>query len=417
MAAYIIKQNPFQMKKLSISVFAMFLAMSVFSQNGKVVSAFNYMQAYTNPEGSSQAKGDPKNLEEAAKNIDVAITDPSTQNNAKTWWNRSNIYQLIASVVGDTMIHHNYPKASLEAARSFQKLAEINDPKFKEWKDAYLNISAICSNLFNDGVGAYQKKQYHDASVFFSTVGDMQDLLVARGQKNDTGLLNKAMANAGLSAESDNDYPAAIGIYKKLLLNSADAKAYILLISTIKKARDMESLKNDSVSSQKHNDEARKYTDEALAKFPNEKELLIDKINFYISDGKSSEGISYIQKALAQDPKNEQLFTALGMAYEQAKDTANARKTYSDLLALDPNSFDANFHLGAMIFNATKPIQEEMNKLGVSKADIKKTDDLQVLRDGLFLQAKPYLEKALAIHPTDSEVKKALNTIAAKIQK
>lgn len=404
------------MKKLILSSFALFLAISAFSQQGKVISAFNYMQSYNAPEGISKT-GDPKNLEEAAKNIDIAVADPSTQNSSKAWWYRSNIYQLIASVIGDTMIHHNYPKASLEAAHSFQKLVEINDPKFREWKDAYQNMSAICSNLFNDGVSAYQKKNFHDAYIFFSTVGDVQDLLAAKGQKRDTGLLNKALGNAGLSAETDNDYATAIALYKKMALKATDAKPYVVLVSTIKKARDIEAAKKDTVSSIKFNDEAKKYTDEGLAKYPNESQLLIDKINFYISDGKSGEGINYIQKALILDPKNEQLYTALGMAYEEIGDTTNARKTYLTLLDLNPNGFDGNFHIGAMIFNSTKPIQLLMNNLGVTKADLKKNDELQAQRDALFLQAKVYFEKAFAAKPDNAEVKKALNIIEAKTKK
>jgi tetratricopeptide (TPR) repeat protein len=407
------------MKKLILGSFALLLAISAFSQNSKVNSAINYMESYTQPEGasSSQTKGDPKNLEEAAKNIDIAVADPSTQNSSKAWWYRSNIYQLISSVPGDTIFHNNHPKASLEAVRSFQKLVEINDPKFRDWKDAYLNMNAICRNLFNDAVSAYQQKNYHDAYVFFCSVGDVDDLLVAKGQKRDTGFLNKSLGNAGIMAENDHAYLAAISVYKKFLLSATDATVYISLISDIKKARAIAESKNDTVSSQKLTDEAKRYTDEALAKYPNESHLLIDKINFYIADGKSGEGISYIQKALEKDPKNEQLYTALGMAYEQLQDTANAWKTYLTLLDMNPNSFDANFHIGAMIYNSHKPIQEQMNKLGGSKADIKKNDELEVQRNAIFVKAKPYLEKALAAHPDDAQVKRTLNTIETLTKK
>ena len=404
------------MKKLFLGTFATLLTISAFPQMGKVVSASNYMQSYTQPEGAnnSQTKGDPKNLEEAAKNIDQAIADPSTSGSWKAWWYRSNIYQLIAS---ERTLAEKYPKASLEVFHSFQKLVEINDPKFKEWKDAYVNMNSICSNLFNDGVGAFQKKNYHDAYVFFSSVGDVEDLLVTRGQKRDTSLLNKALANAAFSAENDKDYASAISAYKRLLLSATDAKAYVLLIGMMKKARDISAAGKDSVNSKAYNEDAKKYTDEALAKYPSEKDLLIDKINFYITDSKYAEVISFIQKAIEQDPKNEQLQTALGVAYEQTKDTVNARKTYENLLVMNPNSFDANFHIGAMIFNSTNPIQVQMNNLGVSKADLKKNDELQAKRDALFLQAKPYLVKALAAHPDDRETQKALNTIEAKTKK
>ena len=404
------------MKKLFLGSFAMFLAISAFPQNSKINTAYSYMESYTTPEGanSSQTRGDAKNLEEAAKNIDQAIVDPSTSGSWKAWWYRSEIYQLIAS---EKALTAKYPNASMEVFKSFQKLVEINDPKFKEWKDAYVNMNGVCSNLFNDGVAAFQKKNYHDAYVFFNSVGDMQDLLVTRGQKRDTSILNRALSNAAFSADNDKDYASAIAAYKRMLSNAADAKSYVLLISMIKKARDMSASKSDTASANTYNEEAKKYTTEGLAKYPNEKDLLIDKINFSISDGKYSDAIGDIQKAIAQDPKNEQLQIVLGMAYEQANDTVNARKTYLDLIALNPNSFDANFHLGAMIFNSSVPIQKQMNDLGSSKADAKKNDELELIRNAIFLQAKPYLEKALSLHPDDAKVKNTLNVIEVRTKK
>jgi lipopolysaccharide biosynthesis regulator YciM len=382
------------MKKLFLGSFALFLTISAFSQNGKVISAFNYMDAYNKGEG-------PLNLEEAIKNIDIAVTDPSTSESSKAWWYRSNIYQLASSK--PELFGNKYPKASLEAVKSFQKLRDLNDPKFKDWSDAYENLRSIGNQLFNDGISAYQKKNYHDAYLFFNAISDVQDILIAKGQKANTELLTKSLGNAGLSAEYDNDYATAISTYKRLLPQATDSKVYISLISLYKKSKDTES--------------AKKYTDEALLKYPTDKDLLIDKINFYMADGKFGDAITYLQTASAQDPKNEQLQAALGIAYEQIKDTANARKVYENLLTINSNSFEGNYGIGGMIFNQTKPIQEKMNSLGATKDDIKKYDTMKLTRDALFLQAKPYLDKANAAKPDDAEVKKALNTIDAMTRK
>jgi tetratricopeptide (TPR) repeat protein len=282
-------------------------------------------------------------------------------------------------------------------------LQSLNDPKFKDWSDVYTYLQVLSNSMFNDGVTAYQKKNYHKAYLCFYSVSDVQDILVARSQNANTDLVSKALGNAGLSSENDNDYADAIAVYKKMLAATPDPKIYISLVAVSKKAKDIES--------------AKKYTDEGLLKFPTEKELLIDKINFFMADGKYGDAVSYLQKAAAQDPTNEQLQAALGIAYDQLKDTASARKTYENLLILNPKSFEGNYGIGGMIFNQTKPIQEKMNALGASKEDIKKYDDLKVQRDAIFMQAKPYLEKASAIHPDDPEVKKALNTIEAMTRK
>jgi tetratricopeptide (TPR) repeat protein len=381
------------MKKLFFSTFTLFFAVSAFSQNGKVISAYNYMTAYNSGDG----KG---NLTEAAKNIDAAVLDESTSGSNKAWWYRSEIYQFLSS---DPSFAAQYPKASLEAVHSFQKMIEINDPKFKDWDIAISNMKAIQNNLFNDGITAFNNKAYHDAYLFFYAISDVQDILIAKGQKVSTELLDKALGNAALAAENDNDMPTAIAAYKKLIPLSTDPKVYLSLITILKK--------------QKNLDEAKKMTDEALAKYPTNKDLLIDKVNFYMAEGKFSDAISYLQKIAEQDPKNEQVQAALGIAYDQMKDTANARKTYENVLAINANSFEGNYGLGGMIFNKTKPLQEKMNNLTASKEDIKQYDELKIQRDELFMQAKPYLEKADAARPGDPEVKKALNTIDAMTRK
>jgi tetratricopeptide (TPR) repeat protein len=390
------------MKKLFLGSLSLFLTVSAFSQNGKVISAYNYLEEYNRPSeaGDIKTKGDAKNLIEAAKNIDIAIADPSTSGSSKAWWYRAKIYQTIET---EKSLADQYPTASLEALKSYQKLKDLNDPKFKDWSDVYNYLQVLANNIFNDGVTAYQKKDYHNAYLCFSGVSDIYDILVAKGQKSNPDIINKALGNAGLSAEYDNDNNGAIAIYKKLLPGSTDAKVYISLVALYKKIKDTES--------------AKKYTDEGLAMYPTEKELLIDKINFYMADNKYNEAISYLQKAAEQDPKNVEIQSALGVAYDQLKDTANARKVYENIIVLDPNNFAGNYGLGGLIFNRTKPIQEQMNALGSSKEDIKKYDELKVQRDAIFLQAKPYLEKANTAKPDDAEIKKALNTIEAMTRK
>ena len=387
-----------------MGTFALFLTISAFAQNGKVVTAGNYLQDYNSPSDANdvKTKGDPRNLEQAAKSIDEAVADPSTSGSGKAWWYRAKIYEAI-STCSDPGLHEKYPLASIEMVKSFTKLKDVNDPKFKDWQDVYNYLLVIGNNVFNDGVSAFQKKNYHNAYLFFSAVSDVQDILAAKGQKANTDLALKALGNAGLCAENDNDNAGAIAIYKKMLAMSPDSKTYVALVAVSKRSKDVES--------------AKKYTDEGLAKYPKEKELLIDKINFYMADGKYGDAVTYLQTAAEQDPKNEQIQAALGVAYEQLKDTASARKIYENLLVLNPNSFEGNYGLGGMIFNQTKPIQLKMNDLGTSKDDIKKNEQLKIQRDAIFMQAKPYLEKAAVARPDDPEIKKALNTISAMTSK
>ncbi len=379
------------MKKLFFASISVFFATSAMAQSGKVISAFNAMQSYNNKEGASY-------LEEGAKNIDIAITDETTSKATKTWWYRAEIYSYIAS---DEAIHAKYPKASLEAVRSYKMMQQLNEPKFKDWSDATEMMKALTSVLFNNGVEAFQAKDFKSAYEFFMGISDVNDVLAAHNSKVTENTLNTALRNAGLSAENAKDTVAAIGAYKRFLAVGPDSlkPAMYQTLVALNKKHDLA--------------EAKRLTDEGLAKYPDDRELLIDKVNFFFSEQKQGEAIEFLKKLSAKDPNNESILYNLAVAYETTGDTVTARQGYEKVLAINPNNFDANLGLGALIFNKANAINKVMNTLSMSPADQKKYDAMKVERNALFMQAKPYLEKAKAVKPDDPEVKKALTTIEA----
>ncbi len=56
-----------------------------------------------------------------------------------------------------------------------------------------------------------------------------------------------------------------------------------------------------------------------------------------------------------------------------------------------------------------------MNGLGMSKADTKKYDELSVKRNGLYSQALPYLESALASRGDNVELVRTLMNIYSQL--
>lgn len=379
------------MKKLIIASISVFFAVSSSAQSGKVISAYNAMSSYENKEGATY-------LEDAAKNIDIATHDETTSKQTKTWWYRAKIYAYIAAEPATTA---KYPKASLEAATSFQKMQELNEPKFKDWADAVVVMKDLTASLFNGGVTAFQSKNYAEAYIYFMSVSDINDILLLHNSKVVESILSGAIRNAALSAENAHDTTGAITTYKKYLTvapDSVKASVYQSLITLYKK-KDLA--------------EAKRLTDEGLAKYPDNKDLIIDKINFFFNEHKQGEAIEFLKKLAAQDPKNESVLYNLAVAYETAGDTVAARKGYENVLAINPSNFDANLGLGAMLFNKANAINKQMNALSMSAADQKKFDALKIPRNALFVEAKPYLLKAQEVKPNDPEVKKALTTIEA----
>lgn len=379
------------MKKILLVFAVGFSSFTGFAQQGKVVSAWNYIQSYNKGEG-------PDNLENAKVAIDEAIANEATMNQTKTWWYRSQVYQFIAS---DAILKPKYPDAALESIKSFAKMRALNEPKFKDWEDAIKNLQALSTVVFNDGVDAFRVNKYEVAYTNFGAISDINEIIEGKGQTSPIEL-KTSLGNAALAAENAGKFDAAAGFYKKLATKYPDPKFYHLLTVTYKKLKNVE--------------EAKKTTDEALALFPTDKDILIDKINYFIADGKQTEAIAYLKKAIELDPKNEQLQAALGTSYDQLGDLENARKVYDNIILINPNSFEGNYGVGAMLFNKVKPLQDQMNALGYSKADQLKYEELKKQRNAVFMEAKPYLDKAAIAKPDNPEVKKALGNIETMLK-
>ncbi|MGD0568236.1 MAG: tetratricopeptide repeat protein [Candidatus Sulfotelmatobacter sp.] len=80
-----------------------------------------------------------------------------------------------------------------------------------------------------------------------------------------------------------------------------------------------------------------------------------------------------LEAALRLDPKLPDLYTLLGTARDKTGDTANAEIAFREALKRNPDDFDANLYLGAILY---------------------KRRNLD--------EAKPYLDRALQLNPTSS---------------
>lgn len=374
------------MKKQLIIGLVAGVSFGAFAQEGKLVSTWNALESYKRGDGE-------QNLESALPYINEAVENEATINNTKAWWYRSQVYQFIST---EKKIKDKYPNASEEALRSFKKMLEINNPKFKDWDDASKNLQALATTVFNDGVEQFGTKEYARAAKNFASVEDINAIIEAKGGKPAIDL-KTALGNAAIGYENAQDVNGAAGIYNKLIQKFPESKYYNILFTLYKKNNMTE--------------EAKAVVDKGLVAYPTDKDLLISKVNFFVNEGKTAEAIEYLQKLIAQDPKNEQFQAVLGQAYEQSGDEANARKTYEGLTALNAKSFEGSYGLGALIFNKAKTITDQMNALGYSKADQVKYEELKKVRAGIFAEAKPYLENALTLKPDNPQVKAALGNI------
>lgn len=123
--------------------------------------------------------------------------------------------------------------------------------------------------------------------------------------------------------------------------------------------------------------------------FPQQSYYLGNIVNIYAQQGKTDDAISYLEKAIAQDPQNTNFLQFMGVLYERKEDWTKASDYYEKILAIKADDFDGNHNLGRMYYNQAVTLlgAETINTLIENKA-----------RD-LFKKSLPYLEAAYKQKP------------------
>ncbi len=374
------------MKKVFLVLAAIgFAATSVYSQKSKVRAAYNY---YKEPY---------QEFDKAKESIDAAILDEQSKTMDMTWYYRGLIY---SSLFKSEKYGSLCDKCLQTAYEAYRKTMDIN-PK-NEWADeiTVIRIPWITNQIFGQGVDNFKAKKYSDALSSFEYV-----LSINPG---DTSII----LNSAYSAELAGNHDKAKQYYSKLIsMKYNDDKIYLAL-STIYKQT------NDSAKALATLKEGRKI-------FPDTLGLMLAEINLLLGAGKSKEATEALDAAIKKDPKNQSLYLALGISYDNLanpKDAAGkdlpkpanyeefmnkAEDVYKQGLAVNPNSFEINFNLGALYFNQAAEMANAANS-------IKSNDEFAKAKqkfDTKFKSAEPYLEKALETNPTDKSTLTSLKEL------
>ena len=167
---------------------------------------------------------------------------------------------------------------------------------------------------------------------------------------------------------------------------------------------------------------------EARKLFPDTLRVLLSEINIMLSMNQQQEAIGAMETAIIKDPQNQNLYLALGNAYdnlghpkdEKGNDMARTAETeaystkaedlYKKGLLINPNSFELNFNLGAYYFNQASEMENRANAMK-STADY---DKAKIEFDKKYKACEPFLEKALEVNPTDTGTLSSLKLLYAR---
>jgi tetratricopeptide (TPR) repeat protein len=373
---------------------------TTFAQKGELNTAQSEYEKY---EGlKSQPLLAIPSLKKAKESIDKASANEKTAALPQTYAVKASIYGTLATL--DTIATTSLPLFTT-ADEALKKAKEL-DAKGDN-KKLIDNANIILAGYqLNKGVKEYQSQKFEEAYKSFDFYRSVLP--------EDTN----AMLYTGLAASNAKNYPAAITNYSKLVTT---------------KYSKVEGVYNDLVLlhlNVKDTTGALKTITEALAKYPNNADLRRTEIEISLQQGKQKEVIDKITSAIANDPKNKNLYYYAGLVYSNVGDAAyqkiakaapaakaalqtekdqnfqKAADMYKKAIEIDPNYFEANLNLGYVIIS---PAIDEYNAANKLPTNQQKAYDAAIAKANTqFDLAKPYLLKAVELKPDSYD---ALNNL------
>lgn len=355
------------MRKLSLIMILFFCANSIFAQKGKVTQAISYFTS--------------GKLKEAKEMIDVAIEHEACVNWDKAYFTKGQIYQAIYE--SDNKDYKKLdPNALNKAWDAYQKVIEL-DVKQKYPKKLGTQYQNLIFDFTNQAVGYYNAQNFKDALKSFERVLEIQKSpFITEG--NEPKVDTVIMFNAAVAAQKANDFATAERLFKETLkYNYEAAKTYPVLAAVLKE--------------QGKEEEAIEYLHKGYEANPENVDILVELINYYLFGGKPEEAERYLDAAIKQAPNNPSFYRAKGNLYEKMNKMDQAEAMYRKALELNPKDYTAQLNIGNIKLTAVNELQKKVSEIQDLDAYNKGVEQLMTA----YQEVLPYFEKAYELKPEE----------------
>jgi tetratricopeptide (TPR) repeat protein len=348
------------------SIFATQISFGAFAQKFIVNSAAKEINNY-NPLDSLTAS--KKLLAKAKDFIDLAAVNTETSESIQMYMYRGKIYfGLIEVACKESASNGTQPNEALlkeyeEIARtSFNKVYE--DPKKKYIPEIQTFLNNRTNIAFNNGLSAYETKNFEMATQYFIEAIEVKSFL------------NEKYPDAAINAQ-------------------------LSLSLTV-----------DSLIKTKNFDKALELAEVVNKAIPSNIDILILLVNIYLQKGDAIGSEKYLNEALAIDPMNKQLYYVLGTANMDLKENEKAERALSKALEIDSNYNDAQYQLGAHLYNWAVQLKYEAGQLAENDPS---SDQLIEKATKMQYRSLALLEKYIIVNPEDKSVLEILRSTYSKL--
>jgi len=334
------------------------------------------------------------NLDTALKSVEKAKKLEKTKDWAKTYYVSGLVHQAIAKADNEELARQAGGEPLLQSFDDFKKAYNMEGANALQGSiDA--NLISMSNQVLNEAIEAYNEEKYDKAFEYFVKTLEIKEMPVF-GESVDTAIIH----NAAISAQRAGKIEDAIKYFKKSAkYGYGGATTYLLIKEAQMKIGDTT--------------EAGKTIKEGFEKYPEDKQMLIQLINFYFVDtDEPSKALEYIQVAREQDPENAAYYSAEGSVYDRIGKKEKAIEFYKKAIELNPELFEAQYNLGVIYYNDAVAASNEANEIKDNQAYQKARKEA----NEIFKKALPYIEKAHELQPEERSIMSTLKTLYYRLK-
>jgi len=364
------------MKRLLI-LSALMISVQAMGQKSAIQTAYNWLRY--------------QELDKAKEAIDGAVLNETTRGVAKAWYYRGSIYQSIYESTNEKFKSLK-PGSLAEARKSYEEAVSL-DTKKEFTDDIMKRMEILAFQSLNEGVDLFKVENYRAAMQAFGMSAEINQKLFNR--VDTMGIYNRALAaeKAGESKVALDDFTFLTSV------NYGGARIFSLLAN-------MHLDQKDTVS-------ALDILTKGQEKYPDDRTLITQALNIYLSSGRDQEAYAKNEQAIAASPTNSVLYYIKGNLADKMGKKEESISAYKKAIELKPDYFDANYNLGAMFFNDGAEMANQANKIPTSKQA--EYDAAKKKFDAKFQEALPYLEKAHKLNPEDMGTMQSLRQLYTRL--
>lgn len=366
--------------------------------------------------GKNAQIGDARNL------IKQAMENPETKNDVRTYYTAGKIeFDALDNATKTKMIKPDDPIASdqamaEEALNGYKYFVmalpldsvpnEKGQIKPKYSKEILSKIAGHANDYFQAGATYFNDKKYYpEAYEAFMIYGDLPSTgyMGKAAEMMDPQMIATAYFNAGLSAYSGAQVEKSAEAFRKARLNGyGEKECYIYEIACWQNIAQNDSTKTD-MAQQKIMEVATAGND----KFGLEQPVFLNNmINSLVLENRFDDALAAINKLLAENPENGDLYGLRGFVYDRMSKDVDSEADYRKAAEMPNTTFETLKNSAKKIFRIGT---EKWNEIDPTSADSEASR--QNIKTKYFEGAKAILEKAAQMNPTDSELLNIMDSI------